>query len=776
MLNTEVENTTKVFGETCASLLLSKEGVILFYNRLARNLFQLEKKNIGKTNFFSRFLDKKSLKHRDMSKAWASDLSYKNTADEMFSQWLPQDNGEVILNIFPFLSQKNSERSPKLEKVFQNTSDGVLLLDTQKGNIIEANETACKLLGYEFNDLINRQLSSIEIALNAQKDEAAWTKFLIELKQKSPEALQIITQFIQKDTSKIPVKSSIRYEENNGDSYISVVFRDVSSQDRFEELLDNQHKKFQLLIENLEDSILLLDEAANIIYASPAAHKNWGYTDNELQGEHLFDLVHPYDSSLAKKIFFEVINTRRKLFRTTFRIVFKDGSHHWMEVKAKNLLREPSINAILLIIQNVTQQTLAEEKLIQALETEKQLNEELAKREEKLKSTLDLVQLKEIELKKANQVLEDAQTYAQMGSWYIDTVSEKITWSKQTFISFGMNPQTDLPPQNRKDIKYLIHQDDVEKLSELYNKILSGEIDNYEIELRQYQKNTDNYRWFLTKAQAIKEGGELVGVSGITLDIHERKLAEEKLRKTNEELSKANSELDRFVYSVSHDLRAPISSLLGLIQLSRMTNDVQQIKEYLSLQEKSIRRLDNFIKDILDYSRNARLEFIPEVISFKEIIDNCFEQHNHMPNATNIVKTINIEEKAAFYSDRSRLSIVLNNLLSNSIKYANPRQSQSFIKILVSIQIKEVVVEIEDNGIGIGKDHLDKVFNMFYRANDSLAGSGLGLYIVRETVLKLGGDIRVESELGKGTKISFNIPNSFAQLAKKSGVAQAHKF
>ena len=765
----------KDFGDTCASLALSQDGKILAYNKLARNLFQLEKKNIGKTNFFSRFLDKKSLKNKDMSKAWAGDLAYKNTANEMFSQWLPQATGNNILNVFPYLSQGNSERSPKLERVFKNTSDGILLINIQEGTIVEANETACKLLDYGTSDLIGKKFSSIEIALNAQKDEAAWTKFLIELKQKSPEPLQILTQFIQKDTSTIPVKSSIRYEENNGDSYISVIFKDVSSQDRFEEFLDNQHKKFQLLIENLEDSILLLDEAANIIYASPAAHKNWGYTDNELQGEHLFDLVHPYDSSLAKKIFFEVINTRRKLFRTTFRIVFKDGGDHWMEVKAKNLLREPSINAILLIIQNVTQQTLAEEKLIQALETEKQLNEELARREEKLKSTLDLVQLKEIELKKANQVLEDAQTYAQMGSWYIDVLNEKIAWSKQTFISFGMNPLTDAPPKNRQDLKRFVHQQDAVKLGELYDQILTGVIDNYEIELRQYQKNTDSYRWFLTKAQAIKEGENLVGVSGITLDIHERKLAEEKLRKTNDELSKANSELDRFVYSVSHDLRAPISSLLGLIQLSRMTDKIDEIKEYMSLQEKSIKRLDNFIKDILDYSRNARLEFIPEIISFEEIIENCFEQHSHMPNATSIVKTINIEEKAAFYSDRSRLSIVLNNLLSNSIKYANPRQSQSFIKILVNIQAKEVVVEIEDNGIGIGKDHISKIFNMFYRANDSLAGSGLGLYIVRETVLKLGGDIRVESELGKGTRISFNIPNSFAEAASKAGTAQAHK-
>lgn len=760
------------FGETCACLLLNKEGVILHYNKIARNLFNLEKKHIQKTNFFKRFLDKTAPKLLEISSAWAGDIFYKNIQQSFFSQWLPNQDTN-ILNIFPYLSQRQSELSPKLERVLQNTSDGILLLDVQSGQIIEANATACKLLGYENSALINKKFSQIEAELKSLKDETSWTKFLIELKQKSPEPLQILTKFIQKDQSTIPVESSIRYEENIGDSYISVVFRDVSSQDRFEEILDNQHKKFQLLIENLEDSILLIDDAANIIYASPAAQKNWGYKEDELQGEHLFDLVHPYDSSLAKKIFFEVTNTRRKLFRTTFRIVFKDGSDHWMEIKAKNLLREPSINAVLLIIQNVTQQTLAEEKLIQALENEKKLNEELAQREEKLKNTLDLVRLKEFELKKANQVLEDAQTYAQMGSWYIDIANEKITWSKQTFISFGMNPYTDQAPQSRQDLKKLIHPKDRDKLGKLFDKIFSGEIEKYDIEIRQYQKNTDSYRWFLTKAQAIREENKLIGVSGITLDIHERKLAEEKLLKTNEELSKANSELDRFVYSVSHDLRAPISSLLGLIQISRMTNNIEEIKNYLTLQEKSIKRLDNFIKDILDYSRNARLEFTPERIFFQEIIDNCFEQHSHMKNAPKITKKIQIEEKTAFFSDKSRLSIILNNLLSNSIKYANPREPKPFIKIFVHIQEKEAIIEIEDNGIGIGKDHISKIFNMFYRANDTLAGSGLGLYIVRETVLKLGGDIRVESELGKGTKISFNIPNSLTKTSASSLVSQA---
>ena len=219
----------KIFGETCACLVLDQKGLLLHYNKTARSLFQLEKKHLRKINFFKRFLNKTAPAFQDMSEAWAGDVFLKNIQQNCFVQWLPnQEENICVFNVFPYLS----ERSPKLEKVLQNTSDGILLLHVENGEIIEANETACKLLGYENNELIGKKFSDIETELQAQKDATSWTKFLIELKQKSPEPLQVLTQFIQKDSTTIPVASSACYEENKGYSYISVVFRDVSSQDR----------------------------------------------------------------------------------------------------------------------------------------------------------------------------------------------------------------------------------------------------------------------------------------------------------------------------------------------------------------------------------------------------------------------------------------------------------------------------------------------------------------------------------------------------------------
>ncbi|MEQ8245897.1 MASE1 domain-containing protein [Fulvivirga sp.] len=239
--------------------------------------------------------------------------------------------------------------------------------------------------------------------------------------------------------------------------------------------------------------------------------------------------------------------------------------------------------------------------------------------------------------------------------------------------------------------------------------------------------------------------------------IETRKKAEDKLKNTNEELSKRNVELDNFVYSVSHDLRAPIASVLGIINLAKRDEDRNMKDAYLDMINKSALQQDNFIKEILDQSRNSRLEVKREEISFKSIIDETFNQLKHATSdGEKVEKSINIKQDQPFYCDAWRIKVILNNVFSNAIRYRNGRDP--VIKVNVSIKDHAAKLVIEDNGRGISKEHIDKVYDMFYRATDDGAGSGLGLYIVKETVDKLKGKINIESEEGKGTKVSFEIP------------------
>lgn len=239
----------------------------------------------------------------------------------------------------------------------------------------------------------------------------------------------------------------------------------------------------------------------------------------------------------------------------------------------------------------------------------------------------------------------------------------------------------------------------------------------------------------------------------------ERKKSDQALREQNDELVKINKELDSFVYSVSHNLRAPLMSVLGLLNLARIQENKDQMDQYFEMMEHSIQKLDNTLKEILDYSRNARKEVEVQQVNIRDIVNESIRRLLYMEGSEQIKKTIDIIEQSPLYADAYRLLVIFNNLLSNSIKYRDPQKEENFIHFYITIEKTMLTIRIQDNGIGIPSNFLPKVFNMFYRATERSEGAGLGLYIVRETVQKLGGKVDVQSEYGVGTTFEIEIPN-----------------
>lgn len=237
----------------------------------------------------------------------------------------------------------------------------------------------------------------------------------------------------------------------------------------------------------------------------------------------------------------------------------------------------------------------------------------------------------------------------------------------------------------------------------------------------------------------------------------------EKLRQQNEELAKANKELDRFVYSASHELRGPITSVLGLIELTTTEFNERKFdyfEKYLQMMGVSIGKLNMIVEEIVNYSINNRTQIRRELINFDEVINKVLDKLSYLPNINQMERIINIEQACPWYGDRGRLVTILDNLISNSIQYYNRDITNPFVNIYVKVMPDAITIRIEDNGIGIEEKYLDKIFDMFYRVSSLSQGSGLGLYIVKETLEKLGGDINVVSEPDKGTKITVSLRNS----------------
>lgn len=235
----------------------------------------------------------------------------------------------------------------------------------------------------------------------------------------------------------------------------------------------------------------------------------------------------------------------------------------------------------------------------------------------------------------------------------------------------------------------------------------------------------------------------------------------ETLAEENSELKKTNDQLDHFVYSVSHDLRAPLSSMKGLVEITEEETTEPVTLEHMKLLLGSIGKLDHFILDVLDYCRSKRLEIKPERIDFKELIENISDNLRHMNSGNrNVDIKISITQYKEFCSDKIGVGIVLNNLVSNAIRYQNPMSEQPFVDIEVEATDKTANIIVKDNGIGISKEGQTKIFDMFYRVSDETDGTGLGLFLVKETIEKLNGKINVESELGKGSVFQILIPNN----------------
>lgn len=238
------------------------------------------------------------------------------------------------------------------------------------------------------------------------------------------------------------------------------------------------------------------------------------------------------------------------------------------------------------------------------------------------------------------------------------------------------------------------------------------------------------------------------------MDIHHH--SEKAILNKNEQLQKANGELDRFVYSASHDLKAPLSSLLGLIEVAKL--DQKEVGRYLDMMKTKICDMEDFIKEIISYSRNARMDIRKNPVNLKKTVSEVTDALIFSAGNPNILIENMVSDDLVLHTDTMRLKIVLSNLIDNALKYCDVTKERSFIRIEAVERDNVKVTIVKDNGVGIDHLYLDKIFNMFYRASEKSKGSGLGLYIVKEALNMINGSIQVESTLGGGTTFVINIP------------------
>lgn len=270
-------------------------------------------------------------------------------------------------------------------------------------------------------------------------------------------------------------------------------------------------------------------------------------------------------------------------------------------------------------------------------------------------------------------------------------------------------------------------------------------------------KSTSNKNYWTNISIEITGEGNIYWVFKDISSVQEQKQEIEHQRAM---LEKSKNELDRIIYSASHDLRSPISSVLGLLNLLNLAHSDQEKSEYMLLIQSSVMKLDALVQNLARISKNSNATVKDERIDFDDLFEKIKNELSFHPNFPKIKIEKACSHKNIFYCDSERIKLLLSNILKNCLDFIDSNKSQSFVDIEFIFSAEKVIIKIFDNGIGISKSNIGRVFDLFYRGSDRAKGSGLGLFESREIVIKLGGKIKLHSEYTVGTSLEIEIPNS----------------
>ncbi|MBC7449912.1 MAG: PAS domain-containing sensor histidine kinase [Cytophagales bacterium] len=510
-------------------------------------------------------------------------------------------------------------------------------------------------------------------------------------------------------TSKVPLLNIA-----SGELRILGVSIDHFEFQKLENEKENSRQAFEKLIELSPDAIFIQSTEGKLLFSNPAGLKLLSATDEkQLVGMSVMDFIHQDSKEEVEQRMASSDDVKRKVSEQ--KAIRLDGSLVDIEVVAVSFIfnGEPAEQVI---ARDVSDQIVAREALYKSREEFRTLAD----------NSTDIISRinRELRFTYINKAITN--TTHQPPGFYIGKTPREAGFTKELYTSIGQL------------IKKVIQT----------GKSTSGYFENPQQE--------SGFRYaYITIVPEYNQDGELVSVLKTIRDVSEIKNNELKL-------IQAGKDLDHFVYSASHELRAPLKSILGLTGIAMV--DIQQNiytdqVEYLRRIKKSVLRLDETVKDIIEYSRNTRLDIQKEHITFNELIDTILIDLSALQHAGAIEIIKNIQDERPFYSDFRRIRIVLTNIISNSIKYYDPSKHAPRIEIIVQTFDDHCQIVVSDNGIGISKEYLDRIFNMFFRATDRNEGDGLGLYIVQEILTKLEAQITVDSTLGEQTSFTIIIPN-----------------
>lgn len=363
-------------------------------------------------------------------------------------------------------------------------------------------------------------------------------------------------------------------------------------------------------------------------------------------------------------------------------------------------------------------------------------------------------------LKKSETHLKQAQALARLGSWVLELPSNRLDWSDETWRILGLTPREE--PADYQRFLERVHPEDRERVDRAYLDSLRDGPDGYEIEHR-IQRPSGEIRQVLERCEHERDAsGRVLRSLGMVLDITDLKAAEERLRRVSEELRQRNEELERFIYSVSHDLKSPLvtfKTFLGFLRQDQRAGSRENMEKDMDFMASAADKMERLLDDLLEMSRIGHLDKGPIRIELRDLLNEALVAVAGPIAERGVEVRIEVPE-LCLYGDRLRLARLWQNLIDNAVKYLGD-QAAPRVELGVEDVAGERIFFIRDNGLGIDPRHQRKVFGLFEKVNPKSPGSGLGLALAKRIVELYHGRIWVESAgPGRGTCLRFTLPDA----------------
>ena len=367
---------------------------------------------------------------------------------------------------------------------------------------------------------------------------------------------------------------------------------------------------------------------------------------------------------------------------------------------------------------------------------------------------LNQIRQSEYDLKKVNKRFHLVTENTGIGIWEVNVGKREIKWNQYMLDFYRVKSKTPKSAYLMKLWRQSLVKDEQEFILDSIDKqAITGKPKKISVEYQVKVKGRGTRH--IQSTSFVEKANGQISLLGTFVDISELKENERKIVESNKELIKANQELDQFVYSVSHDLRAPLLSIQGVLNLL-VTEDLEnKYRRYLDLILQSVSRLDQSILEILDYSRNSRSELLMESFSVETLVEEIFQDLSHI--SEDVKLKLSTSKRKNCTTDKQRMKILIKNLVSNGIKYRRAVKS-AYVQVDAKVKKDALLISVKDNGEGIPEKFREDIFKMFYRASTKSTGTGLGLYICNEIVDTLGGSIHLETAEGKGSTFYVEIP------------------